>query len=97
MMATPRIRTPEDAQLAPTVSWVNSDAARGERARDQRVLHAERSRVAGGPVPIWRGHAARCRVTNRLSEDVWPATRQAEARAGGCSRASVRPGRRVAT
>src|SRR5450631_2099231 len=32
-----------------------------------------------------------------LSEDVWPATRQAAARAGGWSRASVRPGRRIAT
>src|SRR5208282_6431915 len=97
MMAPRRIGMPEDAQLAPTVSWANSDAARGKRARHQRVLYAERSRVAGGPVPIWRGHAARRGVTNRLSEDVWPATRQAAARAGGCSRASVRPGGRIAT
>src|SRR5216683_659952 len=96
MMAPPRIGMAEDAQLAPTFSWANSDAARGERARDQRVLHAERNRVAGGPVPIWCGHAARRGITNRLSEDVWPATRQTAARACGGSRASVRPGGRIA-
>src|ERR1700688_877881 len=54
MMAPPRIGMAEDAQLAPTFSWANSDAARGERARDQRVFHAERN-----PHPRLAGHLQR--------------------------------------
>ena len=75
MIVSPLIGTPDHAELASAVSWTNPDAPDAERVRDQRVLHVEPIRTAGGSVSIWRGYAARHRVTNRLLKNVWPSAR----------------------